>query len=398
MLSRALLPLSRPKAIAPAVKIAFCSTHRRYYAKDRKAKTTSNLKSPAHTPSSPWQNSASKNPVVDNAPPSTQPRAAPADNSGKGLPEFETYTKPSEANLSPTEKPLSNNRIPGKDDSSDVTPEEEALQEELAKGNNGVRRPLPDLTQGIPSTLDEELKQVRSRVKEAPASLNITEDPAEPTPSSGGRGGDGLPKNAYISSNERKKNALIKYTYLATFSALFGWTLYLGRNWESDEEERRHPDAPSGWGFGLFYGRVKARMASTLNYYNEPAFPKLLPDEEADPALRAPFTLVLSLEDLLVHQEWSRESGWRIAKRPGVDYFIRYLSQYYELVLFTSQPYYIGESVLRKLDPYRIIRWPLFREATFYSKGEYIKVSQGREISTSFARNLTCCSCRTSLI
>ncbi len=116
-------------------------------------------------------------------------------------------------------------------------------------------------------------------------------------------------------------------------------------------------------------------MATTLSYYNEPAFPKLLPDEEADPNLRAPFTLVLSLEDLLVHQEWTRESGWRIAKRPGVDYFIRYLSQYYELVLFTSQPSFIGDSVLRKLDPYRIIRWPLFREATLYKGAEYIKVS-----------------------
>jgi mitochondrial import inner membrane translocase subunit TIM50 len=84
--------------------------------------------------------------------------------------------------------------------------------------------------------------------------------------------------------------------------------------------------------------------------------------------------MVLSLEDLLVHQEWSRESGWRIAKRPGVDYFIRYLSQYYELVLFTSQPSFIGDSVLRKLDPYRIIRWPLFREATLYKNGEYVKV------------------------
>ena len=277
------------------------------------------------------------------------------------------------------EEPFYEDDGQGKDQTSNITPAADAFKEEMSNGNRR-KQPLPDLTKGIPSTLDTELKQARSREEQPSASLNVTEDPAEPLPSSGGggRGGDGLPKNAYISSNERKKNALIKYTYLAVAGAVFGWTLYLGRNWESEEEERRHPDARSGWGLGLFYGRAKARMGSTLSYYNEPAFPKLLPDEDADPNQRSPFTLVLSLEDLLVHQEWTRESGWRIAKRPGLDYFIRYLSQYYELVLFTSQPSFIGDTILRKLDPYRIIRWPLFREATLYKKGEYIKVSKLR--------------------
>lgn len=250
------------------------------------------------------------------------------------------------------------------------------------EGGDTLRSPpLPDLTKGIPSTLDEELRQARSRRGGSHSSLNITEHPDQPLPPGGGGGagtagygGDGLPRNAYISSSERKKNALIKYTYLSLAGALVGWTLYLGRNWDSEAEEKQHADAPSGWGLGLFWARAKARMASTLSYYNEPAFPKLLPDEEADPALRPPFTLVLSLEDLLVHQEWTRETGWRIAKRPGLDYFLRYLSQYYELVVFTSQPSHIGDSILRKLDPYRIIRWPLYREATLYKNGEYVKV------------------------
>jgi mitochondrial import inner membrane translocase subunit TIM50 len=117
---------------------------------------------------------------------------------------------------------------------------------------------------------------------------------------------------------------------------------------------------------------VKARLAATLDYYNEPAFPTLLPKH--DPNLQPPMTLVLSLEDLLIHQEWTRERGWRIAKRPGVDYFLRYLSQYYELVLFTTQPSSMADQVIRKLDPYRIIQWPLFREATLYKDGGYVKV------------------------
>ena len=163
------------------------------------------------------------------------------------------------------------------------------------------------------------------------------------------------------------------YFYISLAAGTILYSMYLGRNWDTEEEERKHPEAPSGWAMGLFYHRVRARLVSTMSYYNDPVTAKLLPDEEADPGLRMPFTLVLSLEDLLIHSEWTRSSGWRIAKRPGLDYFLRYLSQYYELVLFTSQPSAMADQVLRKLDPYMMIRWPLFREATLYKDGGYIK-------------------------
>lgn len=227
-------------------------------------------------------------------------------------------------------------------------------------------RPLPDLTQGIPSTLDAELAQ--SSAKSHPESLNITEEPSETS----GKGGGDLPKSAYISSFERRQNRFANYFYAFTLFAAISGAVVLGRNWETAEEEERHKDAPNGWGLGLFYNRASTRLAGMLDYYNEPAFPKLLPN--TDPAWERPFTLVLSLEDMLVHSEWDREHGWRMAKRPGVDYFLRYLSQYYELVIFTSVPSMIGQPIISKLDPYHIVMWPLFREATRYKKGEYIKV------------------------
>lgn len=375
MLSRALLPLSRPRTLAPALRIGVPNPQTRCYAKEKKPKIKADQKLPASTPRSQRRTASSQNSATNNKP--AQKSSSSTEEYTDTQPELEPFNKPAEEIPSTANEPSFKDNRPKKDQRSNVTPEADAFEEDLSIGAERQQQPLPDLTKGIPSTLDAELKQTGPQQGQPSPSLNITEDPAEPVPSSagGGGGGDGLPKNAYISSNERKKNALIKYTYLVVAGAFVGWTLYLGRNWESEEEERKHTDAPSGWRLGLFYGRAKARLASTLDYYNAPAFPKLLPDEEADPNLRAPFTLVLSLEDLLVHQEWTRESGWRIAKRPGVDYFIRYLSQYYELVLFTSQPSFIGDSVLRKLDPYRIIRWPLFREATLYKNGEYVKVS-----------------------
>jgi import inner membrane translocase subunit TIM50 len=252
---------------------------------------------------------------------------------------------------------------------SDAGKREPATEEASPETTDPVYdgRPLPDLTQGIPSTLEYE---TTGSSRASP--LNLTEAGEPGQVPGGGRGKGELPASAYVSSSEKKraKFANIMYAMFALLCAT--GTVYLGRNWETAEEELEHEDAPSGWGFGLMWNRAKARLRDQLNYYNEPAFRKLLPD--VDPLFERPYTLVLSMEDLLIHSEWTREHGWRMAKRPGVDYFLRYLSQYYELVIFTSQPSALADPVIRKLDPYHIVTWPLFREATLYEKGEYIKV------------------------
>ncbi|KAL8644760.1 MAG: hypothetical protein Q9210_007085, partial [Variospora velana] len=258
-----------------------------------------------------------------------------------------------------------NNTAPQSTSPSAIDPAEAQAQQQEP------RRPLPDLTQGIPSTLEAELDQADKASRPQPSSLNVTEDPAQASSAGGRRGGGDLPRSANITSMERRRNRFANYMYAILLSSAVLGTVYLGRNWESEEEEALHPNAPSGWGFGLFYNRASARLADVMDYYNEPAFANLLPDP--DPSWARPYTLVLSLEDLLVHSEWTREHGWRMAKRPGVDYFLRYLSQYYELVIFTSLPSMTGDPIIRKLDPYRVVSWPLFREATRYKNGEYIK-------------------------
>ena len=280
----------------------------------------------------------------------------------------ESYPQPDYIKLQDefhTAAPSDSNTNPQSTSPSATNPAEAGNQEQTQETTG----PLPDLTQGIPSTLDAEIE---SSAKADPTSLNITEDPSQ---SSGGVGGD-LPKEAYISSIERRRNRAAAWV-AATIAVFFVTSVIaLGRNWSSEEEEKKHPDAPSGWGFFLFWNRVKARWNRSLDYYTEPAFPKLLPD--TDPSWERPYTLVISLEDMLVHGEWTREHGWRMAKRPGVDYFLRYLSQYYELVIFTSVPSMTGGPVIKKLDPYQIVMWPLFREATKYQSGEYIKVKSIR--------------------
>jgi import inner membrane translocase subunit TIM50 len=122
------------------------------------------------------------------------------------------------------------------------------------------------------------------------------------------------------------------------------------------------------------YARAVARINGQKAYYTEPTFQKLLPDKDKIPGGVPELTLVLSLEDLLLHSEWSTKHGYRLAKRPGLDYFLRYLSSQYELVIFTTVKNMDADPIIRKLDPFRLVMWPLFREATRFEKGEYIKV------------------------
>ncbi|KAF2755517.1 hypothetical protein EJ05DRAFT_513023 [Pseudovirgaria hyperparasitica] len=253
-------------------------------------------------------------------------------------------------------------------------PDAESVKEPVQEhaSNTG---PLPDLRHGIPSTFAKEFgaqANARAELDVEHSGPNVTEDPENPAPppGSGGRGGAELPKSAYETSTDRRRNRTANYSAVAAALLGIGGAVYYGRDWDTEEEAKLHPEAPSGWDFSLFWKRINARWSNQMSYYTEPTFPKLLPD--LDPA--PPYTLVLSLEDLLIHSEWSREHGWRTAKRPGLDYFLRYLCQYYEIVVFTSLPRTSAEPIVAKLDPLRLaIAWPLYREGTRYENGEYIK-------------------------
>lgn len=356
MLGRSVLPLARVRPVPSTLRSSLtASPYPRWYAQNNKPKTpyvlpNQKAKSAQSKPAPSQKNTSAKSQATQ---PKPKQSAASASSGAKAA-----ASASSNGSKTSPEKPSSE---------PDVSPEQPEF-ETVAQAEK-PQKPLPDLTQGIPSTLGAELDAARKGRKTT--SLNLTEDPSKHDYEDEGAGGS-RSKEAYESSLDRRRARVANVMYGILLGGLLGGTVYMGRNWDSEEEARAHKDAPSGWGVGLFWNRIKARMNSFTSYYSDPAFEKLLPDE--DPSLRQPYTLVLSLEDLLVHSEWTREHGWRVAKRPGVDYFLRYLNQYYELVLFTSVPSMMADQVLRKLDPFRIIRWPLFREATKYKDGEYVKV------------------------
>lgn len=249
-------------------------------------------------------------------------------------------------------------------------PNVEAAQ--TAQGANGASDLLPDLRHGIPSTFDKEFMD----------QLHKTQDARDEKDAAGQEHGPEPPEERsrrtresrgeeYVSSIERRRNAMFRYLGIVGVTFTLVGAGILGRNWDTLDEARKYHDAPDGWSPSAIYKRLKTRLGDYFGYYTEPAFPTLLPKMGA--GMMPPYTLVFSLEDLLVSSKWTPKDGWQVAKRPGVDYFLRYLSQYYELVLFTSVYSMNADMVLRKLDPFSIITFPLFREATRYVKGSVVK-------------------------
>lgn len=86
-----------------------------------------------------------------------------------------------------------------------------------------------------------------------------------------------------------------------------------------------------------------------------------------------PHTLVLDLEKTLVSSSWDRKYGWRHAKRPGVDKFLRDMAQYYEIVLYSPSIDGVAIPVVESLDKEGCIRHRLFRDATHYHNGVHVK-------------------------
>ncbi|KAK5123014.1 hypothetical protein LTR85_003580 [Meristemomyces frigidus] len=260
-------------------------------------------------------------------------------------------------------------------------PPEAPLQPEQPPAQ--AQQPLPDLRQGIPSTFDFEFggkKQEAPRAQRPSeqddgVDITTTTTPAEQRErkSGGEREEREYNRSDYETSLDRRRAQMANWLYASILLALTTGSFYLARPFPAHEEvpSGLAPETAVGWSPGNMYSRARARLGHQMGYYTEPTFPKLLP--EVPESQRQPFTLVLSLEDLMIHSTWDRKHGYRTAKRPGIDYFIRYLSQYYELVLFTSVPLAMADPVIKKLDPYHFIMWPLGREATKYEGGEYVK-------------------------
>lgn len=168
------------------------------------------------------------------------------------------------------------------------------------------------------------------------------------------------------------------YFYVGLLGAVTGLTLYLGRDFNEEELKGTYGDkyAEIGNGFApptLVFKRILYRFNALRDSFNNPPFESLLPPPPPPPYQR-PLTLVIGLEDLLIHSNYDYKNGWQTKKRPGVDFFLGYLSQYYEIVVFSKEASFTMEPVVMKLDPIQaFIAYSLFKDHCSYQNGEYVK-------------------------
>ncbi|MCH0629421.1 HAD family hydrolase [Kocuria palustris] len=176
-------------------------------------------------------------------------------------------------------------------------------------------------------------------------------------------------------SKDRQRERAANWFYIAMGLGAVVGAGYLLRNWDDEEEQKKleGQDIANGYTPQLMYDRFNKRVGLLFTFFLDPVFEDLLPPP-APEAYRRPLTLVLSLDDLLIHSSWDTQHGWRTAKRPGVDYFLGYLSQYYEIVVFGLNYQMYSEKAVNKLDPYHAyISYQLYREACRYKDGKLIK-------------------------
>ncbi|XP_067131748.1 mitochondrial import inner membrane translocase subunit TIM50-C-like isoform X2 [Centruroides vittatus] len=120
------------------------------------------------------------------------------------------------------------------------------------------------------------------------------------------------------------------------------------------------------------------RSYKELLYYDkmikDPSREKLLPDPLTEPYYQPPYTLVLEMTGILVHPDWTYQTGWRFKKRPGVDFFLQQIGPpLYEVVVYTSEQGFTAFPILDTLDPNGYITYRLFRDATRYLNGHHVK-------------------------
>lgn len=125
------------------------------------------------------------------------------------------------------------------------------------------------------------------------------------------------------------------------------------------------------------FEQYKNRILKQFNYYQkyvqEPSFDKLLPDPLKPPYYQPKYTLVLEMKDVLVHPDWTYQTGWRFKKRPGVDQFLEQLGRHFEIVIYTADHGMTVFPVLDALDPNGFIMYRLFRDATHFVDGQHVK-------------------------
>ncbi|CAO1638755.1 unnamed protein product [Sympodiomycopsis kandeliae] len=259
--------------------------------------------------------------------------------------------------------------------SSSNTPPPQNPQNPQSSSKDEASKDSPSSSSSIPEQSSDPAAATPSKNRSTSAfdidtTLMAIADDAADGKDSSGRTGARARSDAQQSSIERQRKTTRRIFALMGLAGAGVMLGNLSREFDTVEERKRFQDNPAS---SSPFGRIKLRLQADWQDWNAPKWEKLLPDPLPFPYQR-PYTLVVDMDELLIHSHWTREHGWRTAKRPGLDYFLGYLSQWYEIVLYTTQPYYISGPIIEKLDPdRRFITYTLFKESCRNHEGKTVK-------------------------
>ena len=200
--------------------------------------------------------------------------------------------------------------------------------------------------------------------------------------------GEGGGSGGWGEAGDDEKNPFVRaltliFTIGTTIPFVGGVALYFAGEEEDVEEATR------GWPDVLRRPTLylKHELEAWVAEYADPQSDRLLPQEpwEVERGIVAPRTLVLDLEETLVHAVWERKKGWTILQRPGLQQFLDFASHYYEIVVFSSMSAGFTDPVMERVDPMRTrIAYRLGRaDCKFTKKGVYVRdlSKLGRDLS-----------------
>ncbi|XP_023234478.1 mitochondrial import inner membrane translocase subunit TIM50-like [Centruroides sculpturatus] len=170
----------------------------------------------------------------------------------------------------------------------------------------------------------------------------------------------------------------MKLTFIIFGTIFTGVTAFLIYEWGSCPSEKHGNRITDEFSEMPIWKAYILRSYKELLYYDkmikDPSREKLLPDPLTEPYYQPPYTLVLEMTGVLVHPDWTYQTGWRFKKRPGVDFFLQQIGPpLYEVVVYTSEQGFTAFPILDTLDPNGYITYRLFRDATRYLNGHHVK-------------------------
>ena len=160
-----------------------------------------------------------------------------------------------------------------------------------------------------------------------------------------------------------------KYSVIALGTLLAGFTAFAVSEWgppRRDEHGQAVPDKFSQHALVLQYLlRTWDALWNWKQVLEEPVRELLLPDPLQAPYVQPPYTLIIEMNGILTHPEWSYRMGWRFKKRPFVEYLLQQCGPpLFEVVIFTQDPGFTAHPLLDSLDPNGLIMYRLYRDST----------------------------------